>query len=756
MKMDKEKLKKLVREFEKSREWVEYKTPDPDALHFRKGEYEELIYIYDKDEDREKNLGKILGDLGKKYPRVIHKFLLPVKPLDPKLKGIIGQNDFTYKAPVNFFDKELVKKESSKLKDIEEEIKKYENERIEQPFSNGKEGKDLLDQLLNELDDIDQPYLRVIVAPAGYGKTVLMYSLYSELRKKFYDIKKKEKLARRPILMFSGHVEKANNLDELINNFIWSEYIFGEVKAQTFKFWVNNDFVIWLLDGVEELILRNPGGIVYDLLNDYISFPGEGNPQIIIAIRESIYELPDFKNEIEDWKDFIKVYKLTEWNKRSIASYIDKNLKEEKERERFKREIEGSETLMSLCKVPYFCSLIVDLKNNNQLGIFENKFELVKEAFKKYCEREYAKGLDKEIFPIEEQLEIMIYIVGEMLMERKIKRKEVEDLLEEHYLKDFDEDEKIKDEKIKQKNAFLRHALLKVVGDGDIEISHEIMKQYLEGEYILKYISKSEVPYILKNKEIIEYNSFLLEFLVNNLHNDINWEQIIEQIQATHPKAFRNILKILLESNYNNKEQVIKNYLHGRNLRGIRFKNLNMKSFNFSNSDLEGTLFENCDLTGACFDHCIIKDTIFKDCKLDKASTKAIQAFSIEINGKRYEGVDKIRDELSKITGTPPDRKGPCQAVIDFKATLEKLTRRHRRHQVRKDWLSGGNYKKLNVIDACFKEDILTQNGEYVKIKIDSYDEVKRFIENPSQQTLTPKIKRTLDRLCENENCNHI
>jgi len=752
--MNKEDLKKLVIEFKRSLGYLDRPTNNQNAILFTKGEIEELIYIYDKKEGEDPSQSLIeLARTYKRIPEKIGRIFLATTPLGRPPEAV-QENGFTYQVPVWFFDKEFSEiKDKTPLKTLEAEAKKYENERIAQPFTcDGQKGNDLLETILKELEHPTQGWIRIILAPAGYGKTVLMSSLYSKLKEKFIKDKQAQRLSMRPIIMLPGHIGRASNLNGLINNFINSEYTFGDASVNTFKFWVNNNFVIWLLDGVEELFIKEPEECLHSLLDEYIISPNSiiGNPQIIIAIREQLLEIPELSRYIDEWKLCIKVYKLEKWGNNEIISYIDKNLslgKEEKEN--FKKEVLNSPVLNSLCSVPYFCSLITDFKNRDELGSFNDEFELVEIAFEKYCDREFNKGLSRDFFPIDVQREIMIDIVGEQLKGNK-ETKEVLKSWVELYTGNCSEDLRSQ-----QYNYFLRHALF-LQTEKEIIISHEIMKQYLEGKYLLQKLNQNDLN-VFNTKEI-EYESFLLGFIVKHLSADIDWNVIMNKIiqnpcsSRDEAIGFRNILKILTKSKCVDVERIIKDHLSFKNLRGIKFKGMNMKGFKFQNSNLEGTTFEDCDLRNANFDGCIFKNTSFKNCLLEGATIKGIIPHSIEIDGRYIDDSKEIKRRLVQITKSSVEvQQEPCQALINLIEVLQKLTRKHKGFQMPKKFLlqtkCGGGVPAERIIEECVRKKVLIQEGDHIKINVNLYETIKSFVEFPSPDKL-PQITQILDNLC--------
>ncbi|MEM2175226.1 MAG: pentapeptide repeat-containing protein [Candidatus Micrarchaeia archaeon] len=761
--MNRDILKKLTIEFKKSLGYIEREDIDhPNCILFSRGEIQELVYIHEPGE--ESNLTSVLSKLSQKYKRIpaeTGRIFLTTSPIG-RPPECIQENGFKYQVPVWFFDREFsTLKESTPLKKLEAQITKYESERIPQPFScnNKRQESDLLDVLLQELESPQQAWLRIIVAQAGYGKTVLMTSLYSKLKKEFDDEKKRQRLSMRPLIMLPGHIGGASQLDDLIRNFINAEYTFGEASINTFKFWINNNFAVWLLDGVEELFIENPEECMYSLLDEYILAPGHGKPQIIMAIRKQLLAVsPEFKRYIEEWGDCIKVYELKEWDNKSKKMYFERNLTiSSEEKNNFIKDIENSPVLTKLCEVPYFCNIICDLKNQNQLGTFNDDEELITHAFEKFCDREFDKGLDREIFPVSTQRDILMELSEELLKGNEIRRELIKGWIEiytEHC------SEEVKEE---QTNTFLRHALLNQIEE-KIDFTHEIMKEYLQAQVLREKLQQNYLE--IFDKVEIEHDSFLLKCLVKYINSlNINWQEIINKAAQTpcSPKdeaiCFRNILKIFVKSNYSNIEQVIKDFLSCKNLRSLQFCNLNFSRFNFQNSNLESVTFEDCNLENANLDGCTFKNTYFNRCTLTGATTKGSCLISINIDGKTITDIKEIRKVLYNLTNVPIPQQGPCQALVNLLEILKRIVRKPKAYKMPKKFLLAAKLPRVpadKLVNELIKEKILREEGEYVKINVELYDKIKLFVDNPEPQKIE-EIDDILDRICPDKSlgCRH-
>lgn len=768
-----EDLKKLAEEFLKSLGYEEEKTGIENAIIFSRptgfGVDEKwLIYFYEKGRKKEEDLRKELSTLNKRYSSIPEnrRFLLSTEPLG---KVEVKEYGFTYQVPVWFFDKELSKKKArTALKEIEKEARKYEEERIPQPYrhisKNGKEekGEDLLDDLLKELENVKNPCLRVILAPAGYGKTVLMGSLYIKLYERFEAAKKSGKLGMRPLLMLPGHMKGAKKIDTLIDNFIKDEFDPGILFRETFNFWVRYNFALWLLDGLEELLSEISDEFFYEILDKYIGAPNSQNPQIIITIRKPLLgSFPEIKNSIDEWiGNGIEVYELNEWKEPQWKTYFEKNLQiSDGEKRKFLSELKSSQNLKEICKVPYFCSLIADLKNENEMDYFNDEFELIKYVVDKFCEREFEKGLDKDIWPIEEQKELFKVLVEEKVEKGVISLESLKELAE-FSMKNCRQD--VKNEQIEK---IKRHALLTHIGDEKLDFVQDIIKEYFLANYLLENLERKAFNSFEKLGEI-ENDSFLMKYVLKHSIN-YNWNSIIPKIAklpSNNENAFRNIMKIFLMCNIQGKEELIRKYelTQNRNLTGLIFRRMNLSGVNFSGSNLHNVRFEGCDLENANFNNCIFDHTYFsEDCKLTGATTNGAIFKSLETDKKLLDEKKEIDKYFYEKTKVRPDIPEPCQATINMIKILERIARKGKGFWMPRKFLTHTKCSGISAdrcVESLLKYRILVDDGKNVRIQIAKYEEIQSFLRTPSIKTAPQELMKTLDNICPDKKlgCKHL
>jgi len=769
--MKRAELKKLTQEFLKTYGYIAKPIEDNAILFSRPtglGAADDyLIYFHEIGEER--IIKSTLTDMVKKYDKIPsrqegRRFFLSPLPLGRVPEGV-NENGFKYQVPVWFFDREFSsEKRLTPLKQLAEEAVQYEKIRIEQPFKTAISGSsaDLFTHLLNDLEHAPkQACIRIILAPAGYGKTVLMGSLYERLLKNFLKNKQEQQFGMRPLLMLPGHIKQATDVESLINNFVGDEYDYGVSNKNSFNFWIKNNFVVWLLDGLEELILKIPEEFIYSLLNEYI-YTSDNAPQIIIAIRKSVLATsPELKATIDEWEgNGLTVYELCEWEIEQKKHYFRKNLKlTQNEIETFTKELSSSSSLQKICSVPYYCSLISELRNSGQMKVFNDDCELVDHAVKKLCEREFTKGIDRDILPIDSQLEIFSELALESFKTNIISIDTLKDLAELFL------DKTSKDIKINQTECLLRHALLTRLGE-EIDFMHDIIKQYLLGVGLSKEIINNKVE-LLDGREI-EIDSFAFRYILRN-SNAANWRELIQKSYALASSSydeafgFRNTMKIFLLSGTSGRESLITDKLHSRNLTGVIFKDMNLANFEFQGSKLDNVKFLNCNLSGASFNGCNFNNTIFlRNCKLIGVTTKGAILESIGDGDKMIYDKKDIEEYLYEKTNIPTEVKEPCQAVINLRRVIEKLTRNGKGWKIPKGFIMQvkcrGGIPCERYVDVAIKYGVISEIGDHVKIRIDIFEEAESFVKDPTKAFVGNKIKEVLDEVCADTKlgCRHI
>lgn len=748
------------------------------------GKSDEVIVFFDKPENIlwDTYLEKIKRTC-KENKNAAFYFLRETFERIPKIfMGEIRKLKIIEQIPIWFFDKQFKHEESSQvstaMKEAKDEAKKIKKVRVPQPFSflfeeeeEIKTQGDILNFLRKDISNLDaesEPFIILIAAPGGFGKTVLMNVLFSELLDEFYEAKKKQLKSTRPLLMLPDHLKSAigKNLRALIQEFCKIEYMPHTGSEDTFNFLIRNGYGIWLLDGLEELFIRETK-LFYDLLNDYLTADNSKTKRIIISIREPLLATNlDLINTIQEFRELnlIKVIKLREWGSSEIRRFFELNFKEDfskEETDKAINKINETAELRKLVSVPLYCNFAADLYKNEKLKEMDEN-DLLEEAIKNIGEREYTKGLQKW-FDINKQIEFL----SELSFLKHSK---------EHFTKDditifgmaLAPDEIKESEKNILVKALERHAIFGIVPDvpeNIIDFKHELLEQHLLGIALEKLLSNQEVFMNEMETKLILNDSRALIYLGSKLKaKEEIWEDLFKLALERNETAFINILRLLILATQGKVDHLrdlinkaCAGIIESKNLSTIKFENLNLSDISFIGSDISNTEFIKCNISGTSFIGCIIKNTVFNDCEMKMAKFGDMKKFRSTIINKKY--VDELKEAkriLFKLTEIQMIPESPCTATQNLRKCLEKVMNREyiRRHHLLGTVLKGG-IPMDECLKVALKKKYFYEENEYIKLNPYYKKEIKDFVEDLE---LSPIMGEILEKICKEtqRGCKHV
>jgi hypothetical protein len=379
------------------------------------------------------------------------------------------------------------------------------------------------------------------------------------------------------------------------------------------------------------------------------------------------------------------------------------------------------------------------------------------------CEREFQKGIEEDILSVNIQKDLFIELTYESFKQEGKITKELLIDVAKVFLGDYSEEIQRK-----QINYLLRHALLTQKGE-DIDFTHEIVKKYLYGVVLMNELEATRVEFFEKNE--IEKDSITFKYLLKNLNkvDRIDWEKVMEatfklnSLPDSPAIGFRNIMNIFLSlEKISEKEKILRKYqlLVNKNLSGLVFKDLNLNNFNIQRSNLTDVEFYKCNLSNAKLDGCYFKRTFFDlGCDMRGMTIKEAVLESIRKDAKVIDDLKEIRAYFYERTKVPEERNEPCQAVINLRKVLEKIVRKGRGMKVPKKFVSsmkcGGGIPTDEILKSCIDHGIMSEIGDYLRVKINIFDKVEQFVKNLS---VTDNIYKVLDDICNDKDigCRHI
>ncbi len=694
------------------------------------------------------------------------------------------------KVPINFFDAPFRQEENpsayttiKNLRDTELSIK-----RVAQPYyvvKNGhteSSGDDLLVTLRNEFLQQKNPCLRIIVGPAGAGKTVLFKALFSHLYNSFQDKKRRAAIFPRPTPFIPEHLRQTSTMrvQELIEKFIRSE-IAASLPQETLEWLLLNGFSFWLFDGLEELYSGDPD--FFDYLLDLITRP-KSKAQILICIRNSLLQTSDnlisFLNEFGQ-EDSISLYKLADWDYSSKRTFawisLEERIPQKGENDtsqvtQFLSEINKSDTLKSLSGLPYYCKILLDEFMYGNSKDFSNDFELIKHSVSGIIKREIGKkvlSLDQlEPGGLDEWLEILALESYEKDF-KGLSKGEVEEWAATIIRTELSSEE--------FNNVMTTLIQFPIFDAGEepgiITFKHDLIIEYLVGKFFFEKLSEDPKFVADRLRRKIDFtDTFVTRYITHHLKED---EEKLFSISETlrsgvvFNRAFANLLQLLLFSS--SERNVIQN-------NKINLENRDLSHVQFSFKDLRGLSFRNCNLSNTVFKNCDLRDCLFEGAQL--AGTKFEQISGKELNGayfgdlrqfefifwnkNRIDEFKKMKEWIGKNTDRFEDIEEPCPTALQIKKLFLKFINPDgsaRRIDLPETALIRG--KKISdapplqdCVKACIKHGYLQDTKFRNRIKRspgDRYGDMVSFVKDLG---ITTEIRQLLNSLCPIKGCRHV
>ncbi|HGE71638.1 TPA: hypothetical protein ENX78_12425 [Candidatus Poribacteria bacterium] len=691
--------------------------------------------------------------------------------------------------PVQFFDTpfswEVAEGTASAIKALSESAKNHEKRRVHQPYIKDSapdfSGIDLVSDMMRELEsslDDDKPFIWFIIAPAGQGKSFCFESLFSKIYDQFQQSKKRTALFPRPLPLLSSHLKEAAgpNVKGLIDAFIRTEFS-ANLRREYFNWLIDNRLGILMLDGLDEVISKDSNFIEY--LEDRITSP-YSKPAIIISMRDSLFETcDDLKDFINDYTDHIEIYSLKRWegNEKRAHAWIKLEnrfpKKEDKDTstvQKYLKIIYSSPILNKLSSTPFYADLLTDLFKDNIISFSSTPALTEEYLINLTIEREYEKDMiNKDIFPPTAYREWLEEIAIENFKTRGIYLKDLKDLAE---LSICLVDRKINEN---EKHNLISSLLMapffkKNESSGKIELTHELISDYLVGERLVKDFFKNTTAFAhLLSQKPLPPDSIALSVLLSGLQAKINELAALPCQEKFTSDGVRNIIQILLKSGEGYKaikEGLIS--LEGTNLQGLTFRQEDLRNVSFRAADLTNTIFDNCNLQNARFEGAIIRATIFKSNSNDflkNAKFGDCEHFqSATFNNQFIDEYDEFIDFIRKQTGEQIKTDGLCPSARQLMILFRKFIHpdgQARRHSLDRRGVLRGKKEKAaespeKFLQAAIDFGFLLEEEKGKQIKRsqgEKYGEMVSFIKN---QTTSSSISSLLDSLCRIPNCRHV
>lgn len=679
---------------------------------------------------------------------------------------------FAYRSPIGFFDQALRSEQNPRTYTVTRNYLERGNAlRVQQPFvgPDTTSETDLFPVLSRWIRSTDQALkpVALVVAPAGYGKSALFNALFKSSYDNFTAAKKEERRAYRPFPLVPELLVAAggNNFEALIHSFVQSE-VSGNLRRQTFEWLLTHGYAAWMIDGLDELIGRDPE--FFETVIDLVAQSDPSTPpRVLICVRDSLLttneNLRDFVGALSD---SVNVYRLSQWSPETLSNFAHRRYPERADD--FLTAVEASTTLAEVCRVPFYANLFAEIQTPGRpfpvdLTTPTSPSRLLSLAIEKLVEREYAKGLFAEsevqpgdIFDIATEVAVEDFRAGR----RGVSLQTVDGLLEVAVdLESADDPNQL---------VASMHQLSLFDGAeeyGRVRIGQEVLGDYLVGNRACQYFDNNPTAFLgLLDRQTLPSDSAALSLIANHIDEHGAVSDLLQRSRdsATRPTAFRNLV-ILAACNSNLKHSLREFDFERMNLSGIEFVDVDLSGVSLRASILENTIFRNCLFAQAVFEGARMSGTVFSECsglgKADFGTEALIQL--VEIDDHEITSLPELLSEVGQ--GVSAALFEPCVWAQQTRMMMGKFVRldgQPKRSRIDKKALRSGRRMANpdNVMKEMLRDGFLVQDRRFEN-RVErpsgdrsSWGEMVAFVQFG---VASEDIIQLIDHMCGTPGCAH-
>ena len=644
---------------------------------------------------------------------------------------------------------------------------KIASERIKQPFrvvgpheaDDDPSGADLLDVLCNDLRNSrsshDRPTIHIVVGPAGMGKSVLFETLYARLYDEFQADKRAHHLSARPFALLREYLEDAasSTIASLLEAYLRTEFA-KRLDSDQFNWKLIHGMGIWLLDGLDEVLERDPG--FFDNLEDLMTMPESvTTPSIVICVRDSLFTthsgLRDF---CEEYAPNVTVYRLEGWQQQSKSDFANIKLKSVEAAQDFVENLSRHPAIDELASTPYYCDLLLDEFAEDGEWTGESEIEILERGLTRLIARERDKDLLSDI-PDQGIRDFLESCAVTDLLHGGVPVDEVREYAEVVIPGGIPDDEL--DRLATQMGQI---AVFAQGADGRLRFAQEPLEHYLAANYLAQ--SLETTPQSLGGIELPENVLRLMLSCIDPDALDSVWNLLVDKM-SEKSVAGRNALRLAVGISAGT-DRLADIQFAGLNLSRVRFDGHDLRGVSFAGADLTNTDFGGADLTGASLDNCLIKCTRFD---ADPETLTGIEFGEMHRFHSAYVGDRFVDDaaELGGAAGESSDRSGQatpaCAAARQlrqiFGKFVEETGRGRRKHLDKRAVLRGKHIVsyRQDILDEAIRAGYLrdTARERIRRAEDDQYSEMVKF---RTDLQMSSGIRALLNETCKEPGCSHV
>lgn len=718
------------------------------------------------------------------YPRAQKFMLVPTyeglsKDFSSRAKD---KYDVNIRVPIHFFDMPFKFEQSAEAKaagsaalTLSKRGEDWAWLRVPQPYvvvqgDETEHGADILKVITRQIHKQSGSHLNLIIGPAGMGKTVSFEVLFSQLYSTFQKHKNQRRVFPRPLPLVPEYrrapiVATAPTLRGLVEGFLRTEFA-APIGMETFQWMLVNGFGIWLIDGLDEVVERDPN-FFNDML-EILTKPGSVEPMIFMWLRDSLLTMnPGIQEFIDEYRTETTIYELSRWGTPSKRAFAKIELGEQRA-EPFMTELLTHKELNNLSSVPFYCKLISEEYKAGSLQEPYSETELLARAISNIIEREYDKRLfDAELLPQANLVELLQDLASEDAEQgfRGLTRETIEEYTEILLPKGLEQ---------QTLDRLVTHMLQFAIfcqgtATGSVQFTQEIVEHFLLGECLYRTFCTSKDRFLCElSMRPVPADWVTLKAVASKAQSEGRVDMLLDLLQRSPMPdiAFRNVLQICA---YAVKDPA--------KLKSVPFAGRDISGLRFSNFDFRGVVFRQCDLTDVEFDRCLLKNAKFEGAIVDRtvfflkdrgdlrgAVFGDMQRFySIRTqHGKAEMDYQAAKRWIRQRTGVVEKIEEPCDAALQLRYLFSKYIYPDgtpRRSIIsRRGALAGKEYyDREKTLEAALRHDYLVATTRYrdriVRCDGDMHNEMVAYVKD---LTLSNGLRSLLDDLCPVQGCQHI
>lgn len=652
---------------------------------------------------------------------------------------------------------------SSAIKNLRRAGEQRLRSRVRQPFTvkGDGDGPDLLEELERRFASGDVTPVTIVSGPAGMGKSYLFEALFSRLYDTFLRAKQAQRLSPRPLPLLPQHLARAeaSTIKSILHGYLDSEFA-RPLDLRLFEWRLTHGTATWLLDGLDEVIARDPS--FFDYLIDLLTRPEGSPPSILICVRDSLLSAnEDLRLFCEEADEYVTIFRLAEWDAECRRRYAE--IRFGREAARFIAAVEGNRTMESLASTPYYGALLADMYEADSLTDVSSETELLGRAVGAIIEREYEKGLlDRRVVSQSVVQEFIEVIAAEDFLNgfRGVPASDARELAEA-ILPDLSRDET--DALVAQMTQV---ALFGSGSDGELRFAQELVEQYLLAEYLVGLVSRPEV--LIRRLASREIPSDWITLRV--MSDEVRQRGLASSAPQAlfsagrHEAAFRALLQVAA--------LVVP---HPRALRDVPFERRDLTGIRFESLDLTGCSFRAANLTDCVFSKCVLNDVDFEEAILSNTAFDDLSAgslrgarfgdlvglYSIIVDGRVLGRHADVRSWLEKGTGASAATLEPCNAALQLRHIFQKFVRPS--GMGRRDWLgwkgvlAGRRHDDPELAArVAVQHGYLIREGVRDRVRRPGGELLREIVTFVRSMQLSPGLRALLDEVCQVEGCEHV